>query len=70
MILCSRARDHVGQRFAVHRHPSSAGVDDGSLVGHDADVAGEEDEVAARRRCRIDILVGAEGGELQVAVAR
>src|SRR3546814_2624014 len=33
-------------------------------------MAGKEDEVAARERRGVDILVGAERGELQVAVAR
>src|SRR3546814_20591738 len=35
----------------------------------DADMAWKEDEVAARERRRIDVLVGAERGQLKVAVA-
>src|SRR3546814_7976801 len=40
------ARDHVGEWLGFRGHPMLARVNPRARVGHDADMAGEEDQVA------------------------
>ena len=69
MSFFRKARDDVGERLDLDLHPSSAGMDEVPAVGHDPDMAGKEDEIAAREIGLVDILVDAERGKLQIAVA-
>ena len=68
--LGSRPSDQVGKRFGAHLVPVLACVNDRSFVGHDPDMTGKKDKVAAFQFVDIDILVGSERGKLQVGVAR
>ena len=60
--------DDIGQWLDHHGHPMGVGVQHMGGVGHDPDMAGEEDQVAAlQRRARLDRRANALA--LQVGVA-
>src|SRR3546814_18075914 len=64
------ARDHVGEWLGFRGHPMLARVNQRARVGHDADMAGEEDQVAPLELVASYVGFGTERRELEVAVAR